>query len=95
MTAGSFGAVAVSETEEVAVLAFSVEVRHIHCAGAAFSAGLLYALRAGQTMERSMVLGLASGALRCARRQAEAMPTVEELLALVRTSQTEGLPDSA
>lgn len=95
VTAGSFGAVAVSDTEEVAVRAFPVEVRHTHCAGAAFSAGLLYCLRAGWTMERSMVLGSASGALRCARRQAEAMPTVEELLAHVRTPQTEGLRGSA
>ncbi|WP_064907450.1 carbohydrate kinase family protein [Nocardia sp. 852002-20019_SCH5090214] len=79
VTAGSFGAVAVSETEEVAVLAFPVEVRHTHCAGAAFSAGLLYGQRAGWAMERSMVLGSASGALRCARHHSAPLPSLDEI----------------
>ncbi len=79
VTAGSFGAVAVSESEDVAVLAFPVEARHTHCAGAAFSAGVLYGLRAGWSMERSMVLGSASGALRCARYQSAPLPSLGEL----------------
>ncbi|QLY30402.1 carbohydrate kinase family protein [Nocardia huaxiensis] len=79
VTAGSFGAVAVSDAEEVAVLAFRVDVRHTHCAGAAFSGGLLYGLRAGWPMERSMVLGSASAALRCVRPHNAPLPTRVEL----------------
>ncbi|MEW1735858.1 PfkB family carbohydrate kinase [Nocardia beijingensis] len=83
MTAGGFGAVAVSRTEEIAVPAFPVKVRHTHCAGAAFSGGLLYGLREGWPMARSMVLGSASGALRCARHQGAPLPTLPELEAVV------------
>ncbi|CAM4362844.1 PfkB family carbohydrate kinase [Nocardia ninae] len=87
VTAGSFGAVAVSSSEEVAMPAFPVNVLHTHCAGAAFSAGLLYGLRAGWPMERSMTLGSASGALRCARRQAEPLPNLADLqVAIASTS---------
>ncbi|MQY26106.1 carbohydrate kinase family protein [Nocardia aurantia] len=83
VTAGASGAVAVSRTEEISVPAFSVVVRHTHCAGAAFSGGLLYGLWAGWPMERSMVLGSASGALRCAREQGGALPTLRELEAFI------------
>ncbi|MFI6367632.1 carbohydrate kinase family protein [Nocardia sp. NPDC050630] len=84
VTAGSFGAVAVSHSEVVAVLAFPVEVRHTHCAGAAFSAGLLYGLRDGWSMGRSMTSGSASGALRCYRSQGAPLPNLDELHEMVR-----------
>jgi len=82
VTAGSFGAVAISRSESVSVPAVPVEVRHTHCAGAAFSGGLLYGLRAEWSMEQSMVLGSASGALRCARGQADPLPNLDELTAM-------------
>ncbi|WP_211336437.1 PfkB family carbohydrate kinase [Nocardia tenerifensis] len=47
VTTGAFGAVAVSRSEQLSVPAFPVAVRHTHSAGAAFSGGLLYGLRAG------------------------------------------------
>ncbi|MBF6298981.1 carbohydrate kinase family protein [Nocardia amamiensis] len=83
VTAGAYGAVAVSPTDEVAVPAFPVAVRHTHCAGAAFSGGLLYGLREGWSMASSMVLGSASGALRCARHHSAPLPTLAELEAVV------------
>lgn len=79
VTARAFGAVAVSQSDRVTVPAFPVTVRHTHCAGAAFSGGLLYGLRSGWSMARSMVLGSASGALRCARHQSAPLPTPDEL----------------
>lgn len=79
VTAGASGAVAIGRTEQVAVPAFPVRIRHTHCAGAAFSGGLLYGLRAGWSMERSMVIASASGALRCARHQSAPLPVLEEL----------------
>ncbi|WP_280450679.1 carbohydrate kinase family protein [Nocardia cyriacigeorgica] len=79
VTAGVFGAVAVSRSELVSVPGFPVAVRHTHCAGAAFSAGLLYGLRAGWPMHSGMLLGSASGALRCARHQSSPLPTLAEL----------------
>ncbi|MFF0492843.1 carbohydrate kinase family protein [Nocardia sp. NPDC004068] len=83
VTAGAHGAVALSRSELVELSAFPVEVRHTHCAGAAFSAGLVYGLRAGWLMQRSMSLGSASGALRCARLQKAPLPTLAELLAVL------------
>ncbi|WP_369797949.1 carbohydrate kinase family protein [Nocardia sp. BMG111209] len=82
VTAGAYGAVALSRSEVVSVPAFPVTVRHTHCAGAAFSGGLLYGLRDGWSMQRSLVLGSASGALRCARHQSAPLPTLAELEAL-------------
>ncbi|MET9285989.1 PfkB family carbohydrate kinase [Nocardia beijingensis] len=79
VTAGAFGAVAVSGTEEIVVPAFPVNVRHTHCSGAAFSGGLLYGLREGWSMARSMVLGSTRGALRCARHHSDPLPTLAEL----------------
>ncbi len=61
VTAGVFGAVAVNRSEMVSASSFPVEVRHTHCAGAAFSAGLLYGLRSGWPMHRGMLLGSARG----------------------------------
>ncbi|WP_280410285.1 carbohydrate kinase family protein [Nocardia brasiliensis] len=86
VTAGARGAVAASRTEQLAVPAFPVRVEHTHCAGAAFSGGLLYGLRAGLSMERSMVIGSASGALRCARHQNTPLPSLEDLQAVITCS---------
>lgn len=68
-----------NHAEEIAVLTFPVEIRHTHCSGAALSAGLLYRLRAEWTMECSMEVGAASGALRCAQRQSETLPGLDQL----------------
>ncbi|MFI6168942.1 carbohydrate kinase family protein [Nocardia sp. NPDC051052] len=93
VTAGACGAVAVSRSELISVPAFPVRVRHTHCAGAAFSGGLLYGLRAGWPMQRSMLLGSASGALRCARHQSAPLPTLAELQPLC-TRQPWGMVSS-
>lgn len=95
VTAGAFGAVAVGDTGEVAVPAFPVRARHTHCAGAAFSAGLLYGERAGWSMERSMLLGSASGALRCARHHSAPLPSLDELLAFLARSDQQQRDESA
>ncbi|WP_227999261.1 carbohydrate kinase family protein [Nocardia australiensis] len=83
VTAGAFGAVAVSQSELISVPAFPVAVRHTHCAGAAFSGGLIYGLRARWSMKRSMLVGSASGALRCARHQNAPLPSLAELTAFI------------
>ncbi len=87
VTAGASGAVALSRPESVSVPAFPVTVRHTHCAGAAFSGGLLYGLRAGWPMHQSMLLGSASGAFRCARRQSAPLPTLAELRGVIASHQ--------
>ncbi len=87
VTAGSFGAVALSRSESVSVPAFPVTVRHTHCAGAAFSGGLLYGLRAGWPMYQSMLLASASGALRCARHQSAPLPSLAELRTVIAARQ--------
>jgi sugar/nucleoside kinase (ribokinase family) len=79
ITAGAYGAVAVSRTESLSVPAFRAKVRHTHCAGAAFSGGLLYGLLEGWPMTDSLTLASASGALRCERSHQEPMPTLDEL----------------
>lgn len=83
VTAGAFGAVAVSQTETIAAPGFQAIVRHTHCAGAAFSGGLLYGLRSGWAMLDSLLLGSASGALRCERAHDQPMPTLQELQAII------------
>ncbi|WP_458688764.1 carbohydrate kinase family protein [Nocardia tengchongensis] len=90
VTAGAFGASAASRDRVVTTPAFRVQVRHTHCAGAAFSGGLVYGLRAGLPIERSLLLAAASGALRCTRHQNAPLPTLLELesviASLARTS---------
>ncbi|WP_280254905.1 carbohydrate kinase family protein [Nocardia wallacei] len=83
VTAGASGAVAVGSRDEIFVPAFPVNVRHTHCAGAAFSGGLLYGLHKGWSMERSLVIASASGALRCARHHSAPLPTLVELEAAI------------
>lgn len=83
VTTGAHGAVAASCAELVTTSAFPVEVRHTHCAGAAFSGGVIYGLRAGMPMANSLVLGCASGALRCSRPQNAPLPSLLELESLM------------
>jgi sugar/nucleoside kinase (ribokinase family) len=83
ITAGAAGAVAVSHTRQIAVPAFRVSVRHTHCAGAAFSGGLIYGLLHDWPMDDCLTLACASGALRCERAHHEPMPTLAELHAVM------------
>src|SRR6266851_3329593 len=79
VTAGASGVTAMSETQHLTVPAFRANVRHTHCAGAAFSGGLLYGLLHDWPISESLSLACASGALRCERAHHEPMPTLEEL----------------
>ncbi|MGW4240927.1 carbohydrate kinase family protein [Nocardia sp. NPDC004722] len=83
VTAGAYGASAASRERIVTVPAFPVQVRHTHCAGATFSGGLLYGMRMGLPIERSLLLGAASGALRCTRDQSAPLPTLLELESVI------------
>lgn len=79
ITAGAAGAVAVSGNDQFTSPAFRVPVRHTHCAGAAFSGGLIYGLVHDWPMDECLPLACASGALRCERAHHEPMPTLAEL----------------
>lgn len=92
ITAEDAGAAAVSRRERLGVPAFRVDVRHTHCAGAAFSGGLLYGLLEGLPMEEALTLACASGALRCARAHHEPLPSLDELRRLVRSRQDGAVP---
>ena len=87
VTAGAAGATAVSVTEEITVPAFRVRVRHAHCAGAAFSGGLIHGLRSGWPMRDCLTLACASGALRCERPHHEPMPTLDEVAAFASSRE--------
>ncbi len=87
VTAGAHGAVAVSRDQHIFAPAFGAEVRHTHCAGAAFSGGLLYGLLHGWPMRETLDLACASGALRCERAHHQPMPTLAELTALVNARE--------
>jgi sugar/nucleoside kinase (ribokinase family) len=91
VTAGIHGAVACDRMEQLSVPAFRVSVRHTHCAGAAFSGGLLYSLLHSWSMTDSLTLASASGALRCERGHDEPMPTLDELRAFI-SSRESGSP---
>jgi sugar/nucleoside kinase (ribokinase family) len=79
ITAGAGGAFALSRIERLSVPAFRAEVHHTHCAGAAFSGGLIYGLLQDLPIGDSLELACASGALRCERGHHEPMPTLAEL----------------
>jgi sugar/nucleoside kinase (ribokinase family) len=83
VTAGAGGAVAVDRLEELTMPAFQATVRHTHCAGAAFSGGLLYGLLHDWPMRGSLELAAASGALRCERAHDWPMPTLAELRTVI------------
>ncbi len=92
ITAGAAGAVALSESQQLASPAFRVSVRHTHCAGAAFSGGLIYGLLHDWPMEDCLTLACASGALRCERAHHEPMPTLAELHAVIGSRERLVLP---
>lgn len=92
VTAGAAGAVALSESQQLASPAFCVGVRHTHCAGAAFSGGLIYGLLHDWPMEDCLTLACASGALRCERAHHEPMPTLAELHAVIGSRERLALP---
>lgn len=92
VTAGASGVVAVSQARRVVVPAFQAAVRHTHCAGAAFSGGLLYGLLHDWPMNESLILGCASGALRCERAHHEPMPTLNELRTFIGSRERISVP---
>jgi sugar/nucleoside kinase (ribokinase family) len=92
ITAGAAGAVALSKRQQLASPAFRVSVRHPHCAGAAFSGGLIYGLLRDWPMEDCLALACASGALRCERAHHEPMPTLAELDAVIGSRERLVLP---
>jgi len=93
VTAGGQGAFAFSRAERLSVPAFRAEVRHTHCAGAAFSGGLLYGLLQGRPMAESLSLACACGALRCERAQDEPLSALAELQQVI--GSRERMPASA
>jgi sugar/nucleoside kinase (ribokinase family) len=87
ITAGKEGAAAAGKRGVVSVPAFRAEVRHTHCAGAAFSGGLTYGLMQSWTMQDCLDLAAASGAMHCERMHDEFMPTLDELRAFMQSRQ--------
>jgi sugar/nucleoside kinase (ribokinase family) len=85
ITAGKAGAAASSRRDVISVPAFRAEVRHTHCAGAAFSGGLLYGLVHGWHMQDCLELAAASGTLRCERQQSDPLPTLIELRSVIQS----------
>jgi len=85
ITAGKAGAAAANKQAVVRVPAFRAEVRHTHCAGAAFSGGLLYGLVQSWRMQDCLDVAAASGALRCEHAHNEPMPTLLELRAFMQS----------
>jgi len=92
ITAGAAGAMALSESQQFASPTFRMTVRHTHCAGAAFSGGLIYGLLHDWPMEDCLALACASGALRCERAHHEPMPTFAELCAVIGSRERLVLP---
>jgi sugar/nucleoside kinase (ribokinase family) len=92
ITTGAAGAVALSESQQLTSPAFRVSVRHTHCAGAAFSGGLIHGLVHDWPMEDCLTLACASGALRCERAHHEPMPTLAELDAVIGSRERLVLP---
>jgi len=90
VTGGAGGALALGENGQVSAPAFPVPVRHTHCAGAAFSGGLVYGLLQGGQMDTCLMLACASGALRCERAHHEPMPTLNELHAVIGSRDRAG-----
>ena len=85
VTGGAAGAFAVGPDASLSMPAIEASVRHTHCAGAAFSGGLLYGLLHGWPMADTLTLATASGGLRCARAHHEPLPNLTELLAVSET----------
>jgi sugar/nucleoside kinase (ribokinase family) len=87
ITAGAAGAAAADKWGEVRIPAFRANVRHTHCAGAAFSGGLIYGLLHNWPMQDCLNLAAASGALRCEREQSDPLPTLTELHSFIQSRQ--------
>jgi sugar/nucleoside kinase (ribokinase family) len=87
ITAGTSGVLALSRSEHLVVPAFRAEVHHTHCAGAAFSGGLIYGLLQNWPMRDSLSLACASGTLRCERAHQVPMPTLGQLRALMSSRE--------
>jgi sugar/nucleoside kinase (ribokinase family) len=92
ITAGAAGAAAASERDLLRVPAFHADVRHSHCAGAAFSGGLMYGLLHGWHMQSCLKLAAASGTLRCEREQSDPLPTLTELRSVIQSRQRRETP---
>jgi sugar/nucleoside kinase (ribokinase family) len=87
LTAGAAGALAASKDQCLAAAAFRSEVRHTHCAGAAFSGNLLYGLFQDWGMQDCLDLAAASGALRCELGHDQPMPGLGELRAFIQVRE--------
>jgi sugar/nucleoside kinase (ribokinase family) len=87
ITAGKAGVAAADKRGIVSVPAFRANVRHTHCAGAAFSGGLVYGLMHSWSIQDCLDLAAASGALRCERLHDDPMPTLDDLRAFVGSRQ--------
>jgi sugar/nucleoside kinase (ribokinase family) len=87
VTAGAAGAVAASSHESLSIPAFQADAHHTHCAGAAFSGGLLYGLLHDWPIAESLALASASGALRCERAHNAPMPSLAQLQAFIASRQ--------
>ncbi len=85
VTAGTAGAAAVGRSERLSVPAYRVRVRHTHCAGAAFSGGLVYGLLHDWPVGDTLSLASACGALRCERAHDEPLPNMTELRRLTQS----------
>jgi ribokinase len=85
ITLGAAGAVAVGAAGTLRVPAFPVAVIDTVGAGDAFSGALAASLAAGAPIEDALLVASATGGLTCTRRGAvDAMPTREEVVALIR-----------
>jgi sugar/nucleoside kinase (ribokinase family) len=92
ITAGAAGTAAADKWGEVRIPAFRANVRHTHCAGAAFSGGLIYGLLHNWSMQDCLDLAAASGALRCEREQNDPLPTLTELNNAIQSRQRRDMP---
>jgi sugar/nucleoside kinase (ribokinase family) len=92
VTAGAAEAAAVSGRKRLSVPAFRADVLHTHCAGAAFSSGLIYGLLHDWPMQDCIDLASASGALRCERPHDQPMPAFDELREFMGSRQRVAAP---
>ena len=85
VTLGEAGAIAVGATDSIRVPGFPVDAIDTVGAGDAFSGGLAASLAAGVPLQDALVVASATAGLTCTRRGAvDAMPTGEEVVALMR-----------
>jgi ribokinase len=85
VTLGAMGAVAVRASGALRIAAFPVDAIDTVGAGDAFNGALAASLAAGASLEDALLIASAAGGLTCTRRGAvDAMPTREEVVALMR-----------